>query len=202
MVSRDALRQISATALALVLAAPGVSNAATPLQCPAGTAAKGKAGQRQWCAKPNGRRHGPAALWYPGGAKIATKTIFNNGAKVAVIRFHQNGKRQLKVSYRAGVPHGAWEAWYTHGTRSGKGTYKNGALEGRFTLFHFSGARSEAGTYQNNERVGKWTFWHKNGKKALSGSYVDGLRDGVWIAYDQKGKKLHETRWSRGKRQR
>lgn len=200
MVSR-ALRPISAAALAALLAAPGASDAATPLKCPPGTTAKGKAGQRQWCVKPNGRRHGPTALWHASG-KLATETIYKNGAKVALIRYHDSGKRQLKVSYRAGVPHGPWQAWYTHGTRSGKGTYRNGALEGRFTLYHFSGARSETGTYKHNKRVGKWTFWHKNGKKALSGSYVDGLRDGVWITYDEQGKKLRETRWVRGTRQR
>jgi antitoxin component YwqK of YwqJK toxin-antitoxin module len=191
----------SAFVLGLLLAAPSASHAATPLTCPPGTQAKGKAGQRQWCTKPNGRRHGPTALWHADG-KLATKTIYRNGAKVALIRFHQNGKRQLKVSYRAGVPHGPWEAWYTHGVRSGKGTYKMGVLEGRFTLYHFSGARSETGNYKRNKRVGTWTFWHKNGKKALSGAYVDGLRDGAWVEYDKQGKKLPGQRFARGKLQR
>ncbi|MCK5800685.1 MAG: toxin-antitoxin system YwqK family antitoxin [Deltaproteobacteria bacterium] len=184
-------------ALCALLLAPNVFAAPT-LTCPPGTSARGKAGQSQYCVKPNGRRHGPAALWQADG-KLVAKTIYKNGAKTTYLRYHRNGKMQLRVRYRSGILNGPWESWYTHGTRSARGVYKKGLLEGRFTLYHFSGVPSETGVYRHNVREGLWTFFHKNGKKAVMGHYVNGVRDGAWTDYDEKGSKTRELHYTQGR---
>ena len=100
-----------------------------------------------------------------GGLTYATKgdseTPFTG---VVVLLKHENGKKQLEVTYKDGKKEGLSTMWHANGQKMMEGTYKDGKKEGLHTDWHENGQKRSEATYKGGKLVSE-TNWDKEGNE-------------------------------------
>lgn len=161
---------------------PAVFAAIAPLDCPAGTAMVERLPQNggnwfeQWCARPDGVRHGPIATW------------------------HDNAEIWQRGQYVDGQFAGTWTSWHPTGEKQGEHQYVDGKLHGVARVWHRNGQLEEESHRVAGERHGATTRWYANGQVFVTTDYVhDAIADGIHRFYYEKGGVLEEGRYRGGK---
>ncbi|HEX3852116.1 MAG TPA: hypothetical protein VHW01_14190, partial [Polyangiaceae bacterium] len=130
--------------LALVVLVAAVGCAKNP--CPDGARQQGKAGKLQWCARPDGRKHGPWTEWHP------------------------SGKLKSQGQYRDGKMEGRWVTYFEDGARNVEGDYKGGLKDGIWTTYYEDGkTKNRVEEHHLGSWEIKWTAWHSDGTKWAEG---------------------------------
>jgi hypothetical protein len=183
----------------------GVFVAPRPLSCPAGTEQAERlpedraSGYEQWCAHPDGRRHGPFAAWDEHG-RISIRGQYANGSEAGTWEhWHPSGERRSLHHYVDGKPEGVWRDWHTNGRLEQEMHYIAGKRHGMTTRWYANGQVFTETRYVHDEVAdGEHTFYYEKGGPIERGQFVDHRREGVWTIYAPDGAVLETRRWHRG----
>ncbi len=103
--------------------------------CPADTKqtiqAHPSGAKEAWCETRLGRREGPYAAWWEGGAPW------------------------LRGEYRADVQHGWWVEWYANGRRKNEGRFVRGVPDGEWVHFDDRGAEVARDRWQRGVQLAR-----------------------------------------------
>ena len=97
----------------------GCSRPAGP--CPDGARQHGSAppeGTLQWCAKPDGKKHGRWVEWHPNGKLKTEGTYVDGKMEGRWVSYFDTGVKQLEGDYRGGLKHGLWTQYYEEGQKN------------------------------------------------------------------------------------
>jgi len=74
-----------------------------------------------------------------------------------VVSRHENGLREMYVTYKDGEKHGLETNWNRNGQKSSERTYKNGKKDGLMTRYS-NGQKEWEGTYKDDKLIssGSW----------------------------------------------
>lgn len=146
--------------------------AASPLDCPPGTVARGGEPPEQfeaWCegspdAYGTPRRHGPARSWYDDGTLHVEERYRDGRRDGPFVEHHRNGRPARAGRYADDDKVGTWTIWY-----------EDGGLE-------------ERSDFVRNVPDGPFAAWYRGGTKRVEGRYCLGAQCGTWITYDEAGR--------------
>jgi antitoxin component YwqK of YwqJK toxin-antitoxin module len=221
---RGALRSLARTATFELASAPPKLTCTTPpappaswwlrgdAACPPGAILDGAAppnGDKVFCRRPFGDRHGPETTFdagkpftqssYVDGEPMGVTTQWNgNGAVTSEIGrcgrtkhgpYRLRSERgQLLVDGRMieGVPEGELRAWDANGRALGTSKVTNGT--GRVTWWNEDGSKSSEGAYKDGKQHGEWTEYWSSDRPRERGTYRAGKREGRWTTWDAMGR--------------
>jgi antitoxin component YwqK of YwqJK toxin-antitoxin module len=104
---------------------------------------------------------------------------FKNGKKHGPwVRYHDNGRLEVKVTYKNGKPDGPWVTHHDNGQLETKGTYKNGKVDGPGVGYYEDGQLASKGTWKDGKKDGPWVGFLKDGtiQKSFTGTFKDGVK--------------------------
>ena len=90
----------------LVLCAGANGCSRSPPRCPDGARLHGRtppAGTLEWCAKPDGEKHGRWVEWYPGGKRKSEGQFVDGKMEGRWVSYFDTGEKQLEGGYRGGL---------------------------------------------------------------------------------------------------
>nr|WP_246357343.1 toxin-antitoxin system YwqK family antitoxin [Pyxidicoccus fallax] len=158
--------------------------------CPDGARLLGRAppeGTLQWCAKPDGGKHGRWAEWHPNG-KLKTEGQYVDGKMEGRwVSYFEDGVKQLEGEYRGGLKTGLWTLYYEEGPKNREEVHTPEARETKWTAWRSSGEKWAEGTLVGHMAVGPYSEWHPNGALAVRGTYEKGQKAGDWKYFDLQG---------------
>jgi hypothetical protein len=108
----------------LAIALVGCRSVATPpidSRCPGGTKLESGKGDEhearaEWCARPDGTRHGKYIGFWEKGAKSSEGELREGKREGTWRSFYEHGEVVSEGRYVAGEPHGVWLAFSLHRT--------------------------------------------------------------------------------------
>ena len=185
----------------------GVFVAPRPLSCPAGTEQAERlpqdraSGYEQWCAHPDGRRHGPFAAWDERG-RISIRGQYVEGREAGEWQhWHPTGERRSLHHYVDGKPEGVWRDWHPNGRLEQESHYVAGERHGLTTRWYANGQVFTATQYVHDQVAdGEHTFYYEKGGPIERGAFVNHRREGVWTIHAPDGKVVETQRWHLGER--
>lgn len=132
------------------------------LACPEGTAMQRESTTASWCARPDGKRHGPYVERYPDGSE-RTRGQHTDGARDGEWKgFWTDGKPRSVEHYDRGKPTGMWITFFADGTHSSENEHRaDGSVMHR--TFRPDGSKVKEGAYVDGVEDGEWTEWDGNG---------------------------------------
>ena len=162
--------------------------------CPSGAQLSGKkppAGQVQWCARPDGSKHGAWREWYPNGTPKSAGDYADGKMEGKWQTFYEDGSLKGEGVYKGGFKDGTWTQYYSKADGGGKNRVEEhhaGSSEVKWTAFHGDGVKWAEGTLVGMRPHGAYTEYHDNGKVAVKGNYNAGEKAGEWSYFDAEGK--------------
>lgn len=174
------------------------------LSCPVGTEQAERlpqdqtSGYEQWCAFPDGKRHGPFAAWHEDG-RISIRGHYANGNEAGTWEHsHANGRRSLN-HYVDGKPEGVWRDWHPNGQLEQEMRFVAGKRHGVTTRWYANGQVFTATLYVQDEVAdGEHMFYDEKGGPIERGQFVNHRREGVWTTYAPDGAVMETKRWHLG----
>jgi hypothetical protein len=177
-----------------------------PLVCVAGTEQSERlpqygSGYEQWCALPDGRRHGPFAAWDEKG-HLSIRGQYALGREAGEWQhWHPTGERRSLHHYVDGKPEGVWRDWHPNGKLEQESHYVAGKRQGMTTRWYDNGQVFTATRYVHDEVAdGEHTFYYEKGGPIERGQFVNHRREGVWTIHAPDGKVVETQRWHLGER--
>jgi len=156
------------------------------------TGALPPAGQRIWCTRSDGVRHGPATEWTENDR---VDTYYRDDLKDGwEVRWTSEGRLLSAHHYVLGRLNGA--ARNEHPRSSEEGNYLDGKRHGRWSISRPDGSPVWVAEYRNGLRDGEWQRWHPNGQLAEQGRFHRDLREGLWTWWHENGTKAREAMFS------
>ena len=108
------------------------------LDCPDG-ANQLRRDRRFFCAKSDGRKHGPAITFYEDG-KVVSRTVYVGGAEHGTAEgWFPSGDKHFEVENRHGKRHGRETWWREDGSKKSETSFKDGKQHGKFTSWFEDG---------------------------------------------------------------
>ncbi|MEX0906073.1 MAG: toxin-antitoxin system YwqK family antitoxin [Balneolaceae bacterium] len=120
-------------------------------------------------------------------------TFAKESGQYTQTRYHSNGNRAQKVTFRDGVLGiGNLMSWYEDGNPESEFTpevirnwYPGGQLESEVH-------------YKDEELHGRSAMWHENGQLAGEVFYADGVMHGAYVEWNEEGNVVSEKEYERG----
>jgi antitoxin component YwqK of YwqJK toxin-antitoxin module len=165
-----------------------------PADCPGGAQLQGKkppAGQLQWCARPDGVKHGPWREWHANGNTKSAGSYVDGKMEGTWQTFFEDGALKSEGVYRGGFKDGIWTQYYDKGeggTKNRVEEHHAGSNEVKWTGFRPNGAKWAEGTQVGTRPQGAYTEYYPDGKVAVKGNYNSGEKTGDWSYFDAEGK--------------
>jgi hypothetical protein len=170
---------------------PRPSTAPPELSCPDGTREVLEGVSVQYCARPDGTKHGPWLEWHSGIGRKAEEGAYADGKRTGTwTRWNDAGVVLARGDYLAGQKTGPWAFAYDDGQLQLIGSFVAGEEDGPWTAYWPDGRLFWEGAYEGGERVGTWTYTHANGFLAARGPYVHDEDGPGWEFYDTYGAPL------------
>ncbi len=132
-----------------------------------------------------------------------------------VVDFFNDGRVQMKGSYRDNLRSGVFLYYSDHNTYTSVGRCENGAPVGKWEYFHNNGKLKSEEYYNQGNFVknwwdefgnqlirdgeGQWIEYHDNGKVAEEGSVKGGKREGRWYGLHDDGSMYFEEYYRIGR---
>jgi len=187
----------------------------------------------------NGSLSGYKSSFYPNGVKSEMKryrsgwlqeiiqfdstgkelqhNYFRNGNGKMVYVF-PNGKPDLELDYKKGLPDGARKTFYFDGKPGDISYYAHGVLNGSYKSWTHTGALNTEGQYRDGDPAGVWksyengklrrkmeyrsgkldgkdTYYYENGNIETEISMKDGQRDGLYRYMDPGGTLIYQVNY-------
>ncbi len=165
-----------------------------PADCPSGARLQGKqppAGYVQWCARPDGVKHGSWREWYGDGKPKSAGTYVDGKMEGKWQTFHEDGSLKSEGIYKGGLKDGIWTQYYSKGDGGAKNRVEEhhvGSYEVKWTAYYPGGAKWAEGTQLGVQPNGPYVEYHDNGKVAATGTYNFGKKVGEWSYFDKEGR--------------
>ena len=162
--------------------------------CPSDTQLHGNkppAGQLQWCARPDGVKHGPWREWHANGNQKSAGTYVDGKMEGKWQTFSEDGSVKTEGLYKGGLKDGIWTQYYGKedgGKKNRVEEHHAGSSEVKWTAFRSDGVKWAEGTLLGAQPNGAYTEYHDNGKVAAKGNYVSGAKAGEWLYFDKDGR--------------
>lgn len=177
-----------------------------PLACADGTEQAERlpqhgGGYEQWCALPDGRRHGPFAAWDERG-RVSIRGQYIEGRESGEWQhWHSTGERRSRHYYVDGKPQGVWRDWHPNGRLEQESHYVAGERHGMTTRWYANGQVFTETRYVHDEVAdGEHTFFYEQGGPIERGQFVNHRREGVWTIHAPDGTVIETQRWHLGER--
>lgn len=177
-----------------------------PLACADGTEQAERlpqlaGGYEQWCALPDGRRHGPFAAWDENG-RISIRGQYIEGRESGEWQhWHPTGERRSRHDYVDGKPQGVWRDWHPNGRLEQESHHVAGERHGMTTRWYANGQVFTETRYVHDEVAdGEHTFYYEKGGPIERGQFVNHRREGVWTIHAPDGTVIETQRWHLGER--
>lgn len=127
---------------------------------------------------------------YSRNGNVIENVTFEDGTKVLVERFYNNGTPKSVEPYVDHLKQGVWKTYYPDGTLESEHTYQNDVLTGPSTEFYRSGQRKIMGNIaETGYRHGVWTEYYDSGQVKAERFYNDGREQGPEISFFENGDK-------------
>lgn len=168
--------------------AAACSRSASP--CPDGARLHGRAppdGTLQWCAKPDGPKHGRWAEWYPNGQLKTEGSYVDGKMEGRWVSYFETGVKQLEGEYRGGTKHGLWTQYYEEGPKNREEVHPGGPGPVKWVTWRSDGKKWAEGMSLGHLPQGPYAEWHPNGVKAVEGQYERGQKTREWKYWDAQG---------------
>ena len=169
---------------------PRPSNAPPVLLCEAGTAEVLAGSYEQWCARPDGTRHGLWLRWHPSRERAEQVAYVDGFQQGPYRKWDSAGNVVSEGDYDAGVKVGAWVWRYASGRPQIEGSFADGHEDGTWIAWWSGGVKLSEGDWSSGDRVGVWQYWHPNGYDAARGTYVGSAKQDDWQYWDPDGNVL------------
>jgi antitoxin component YwqK of YwqJK toxin-antitoxin module len=162
--------------------------------CPSGAQLRGKKppdGQLEWCARPDGVKHGPWREWNANGTPKSAGSYVDGKMEGKWQTFSEDGSLKTEGVYKSGLKDGVWTLYYDKGEGGTKNRVEErhaGSSEVKWTAFRSDGTKWAEGTELGSQPNGPFTEYHANGKVAVKGNYAAGAKTGEWSYFDKEGK--------------
>ena len=115
-----------------------------------------------------------------------------------VVSKHENGLREMYVTYKDGKQHGLTTSWDENG-RKEESNWKGYRKEGLETKWYGNGQKQENRTFKDGKQNGVYTWWIGNGQKQREGNLKERKQDGLYTYWYENGQKMEEGSYKDGK---
>jgi len=101
--------------------------------------------------------------------------------------YHNNGKLNFEIPYKAGKIEGLWKSFYQNGQPQSESWYKKGKSEGGYKSFYQNGLLKSEGTYKSGKPEGAWKTYHENRALHNLKTYKESVIIGIEYFYGPHG---------------
>ena len=112
--------------------------------------------------------------------------------------WHDNGQKEMEVTYVDGKRHGLYQTWHFNGQKEIEMTHLDGECHWHYQHWHKNGQKFIETTYVKGKCHGLYQSWHSNGQKLIEATYVNGKYHGLYQSWHSNGQKEAEATFVNG----